>query len=197
MPAAQPQYAPQFELSGFRGAPDTLAAMVEAAQGNRGERSMVVRSVQEEIVARVAAKDYLGEILAIRNWAAEHIRYTNDPLHVELVKDPQRMCEEILHRGSGNIFAPQAVGIGDCDDIAVVIGTMCLQLGRVCEYVAVGFTEGGHYSHVFVRVKEPKSDTWIVCDPVAGTDEVSMLQRVKEMWFVSLDELPSPNGGQR
>ena len=190
MPFAQSQYQPPFQLSGFRGAPTTLEAMVAAAQGPRGEQSMLVRSVQEEVVSRVAAKDYLGEILAIRNWATEHVRYTNDPLHVELVKDPQRMCEEILSRGKGNIFDPRAVAVGDCDDIAVLIGTMCLQIGRVCEYVAVGFGEKGHYSHVFVRVKEPKSDTWIVCDPVAGTDEVAMLSRVKHHWFVSLDEPP-------
>jgi hypothetical protein len=44
--------------------------------------------------------------------------------------------------------------------------------------VTVGFGAPGKYSHVFCRVREPKSGTWIVCDPVAGTDEAKMLRKV-------------------
>ncbi len=58
------------------------------------------------------------------------------------------------------------------------MGALCRQLGRDVEIVIVGFGAPGHYSHVFVRVKEPKSGKWIVLDPVAGTDEASMLSRV-------------------
>lgn len=93
------------QLSGFTGAPDTLRAMVEAAQGLRGEKSMVVRNLVDEIVKDIHPKDYAGEIVAIRNWAATYLRYTNDPLHVELIKDPQRLVEEFYQRG---------VAIADC-----------------------------------------------------------------------------------
>lgn len=170
---------PPTQVAGFNGAPDTVRAMVRLAHGPRGEQSMMVRSVTERITAGLQPKDYLGEIVAIRNWVAERVRYMNDPLHVELVKDPQRLTEEVLSWGSAT---------ADCDEIACLIGTMCLQLGRVAEFVIVGFGQRGHYSHVFCRVLEPKSGKWIVCDPVAGTGEREMLQRVTTYETWSLDE---------
>lgn len=172
---------PPHHLSGFHGHPDTLREMVRAAQGPRGEQSLLVRRMTEEIVRRVQPKDYLGEILAIRYWVTEFVRYTNDPLHVELVRDPQALIEEIIRHG---------VVTADCDEIAELIATMCLQLGRVAEFVVVGFGDAGVYSHVFARVKEPRSAQWIVTDPVAGTDERGMLDRVTTFYTVSLDEPP-------
>jgi len=140
---------------------------------------MLVKSVAEHIVQKVQPKDYLGEILAVRYWVTEHVRYLNDPLHVEVVKDPQRIVEEIDARGQA---------AEDCDGIALLIGCLCLLIGRVCEFVVVGFGEPGSYSHVFVRVKEPRSGKWIVCDPVAGSDERGMLDRVTTFYTKSLDE---------
>jgi len=172
-------YKPPSTLAGFHGHPDTLRAMAKAVHGERGEQSVFVRSVVEEVVLGLQPKDYLGEILAIRYWVTEHVRYVNDSLHVEIVKDPQRLVEEVLARGQAS---------GDCDDLASLIATMCLQVGRVVEFVVVGFGEPGHYSHVFVRVKEPRSGQWIVCDPVAGSDERGMLDRVTTFYTKSLDE---------
>jgi len=176
-------------LSGFTGSPDTLREMVEAAQGDRGERSMVVRGMLDEIVAQLQPKDYAGEVVAVRNWVAEYIRYSNDPLHVELVKSPQTLIEEVIERG---------VGVGDCDDIACTIATLCLQLGRVCQFIPCGFGEAGHYSHVFTRVQEPRTGRFIVCDPVAGTDERQMCDRITTYQIWSLDEPPDhgPIGGR-
>lgn len=101
LPSAQPPTT----YSGFTGAPDTLAAMVRAAQGPRGERSMLVRTMLERLTDQMQPKDYAGEIVAVRNFVTTHVRYQNDPLHVELVKDPQRLCEEIVERG---------IATGDC-----------------------------------------------------------------------------------
>lgn len=173
---------PPHQIRGFHGPPDTLAEMVKAAQGDRGERSVLVRSVTEEVVGQLWPKDYLGEILAINAWVSEHIVYLNDPLHVEFVKDPQRLCEEVLARGYAR---------GDCDDIAVLIATMGMQVGRDAELVVVGFGEPGQYSHVFARLLDPRSGQWIVCDPVAGTTVASMLKRVTTYQIWSCDELPS------
>lgn len=181
MPALSQVNVPPYMLSGFTGAPDTLRAMVQAVQGLRGEQSMLVRSVAEHIVRRVQPKDYLGEILAIRYWVTENVRYVNDPLHVEMVKDPERLIEEIRDHG---------IGIGDCDDLCAIIGCMALQVGRVAEAVVVGFGAPGEFAHVFCRVQEPRSGQWIVCDPVAGTDERGMLESVTDHFTVSFDEYP-------
>lgn len=170
------------QLSGFTGAPDTLRAMIEAAQGLRGEKSMVVRYLVDQVVRNIHPKDYAGEIVAIRNWAATFLRYTNDPLHVELVKDPERLVEE---------FYQHQLAVADCDEIATWIATAALQVGRHSQFVAVGFGESGTYTHVFARVLEPRTNNWIVCDPVAGTAEREMLSRVRTYQIWSLDELPT------
>lgn len=171
-----------YTLSGFAGAEDTLSSMVEAAQGRMGEQSMLVRGLVDDIVSGVQPKDYLGEILAVRFWVAEHIRYVNDPVHVEMVKSPQTLVEEYLKRG---------VATGDCDDIGCTMGTFHLVLGRDAQLCAVGFGAPGHYSHVFERCLEPRTNQWIVCDPVAGTRERTMLRGITTYQIWSLDELPN------
>jgi len=153
--------------------------MREHAWGAHGEHSIVVRQMVEEIVRGLWPKDYMSEILAVRNFCTSHLRYVNDPLHIEMVKTPERLVTEIRSWG---------VAAADCDEIAQLIATMALQLGREAEYVVAGFGAPGDYSHVFTRVKEPKSGTWIVCDPVAGTDERTMLNRVTTYEIWSLDE---------
>ena len=153
----------------FNGARDTVEEMIKAAVGPRGEQSAVVHSVKCSIVRELEPKDYLSEILAVRYFAAERIRYSNDALGVEQVQDPQRICEQILDYGKA---------VGDCDDIACWTVATLRQLGREAQFVIVGFGVAGNYSHVFGRAKEPKSGKWIVCDPVAGPNESSMLRRV-------------------
>lgn len=171
--------SPPTKLGPFHGPDDTLRLMVESALGPRGEQSSMVRSMKDHVVRQVQPKDYLGEILAVRYFAHEKIRYSNDALGVEQVQDPQRICEEIVKHGKA---------IGDCDDSSCFIGAMCRQLGRECEFVVVGFGRPGNYTHVFTRVREPKSSKWIVCDPVAGTDEANMLRKVSTWKSVKVDK---------
>lgn len=167
MPLAQ---SPPHTIRPYRGPLDTIDTMLQQVRGPRGEQSVYLRTMTEEVVKGLTDKDYLGEILAIRNWVAEHCRFLNDPISVEYVKDPQRIAEEIQARGRTGV---------DCDEIASLIAAMCAQVGRQSQFVVVGFGRPGHYTHVFTRVKEPKSGDWIVCDPVAGTNEYRMLKRVK------------------
>ncbi len=160
---------PPVTIAPFRGPRTTIEQMVRDLNGPRGERSVRVRAFTESIVRGLQPKDYLSEILAIRHAVATRVRYLNDPISTEWVKDPERLVEEIEAHGTT---------LADCDEIALLIATMLAQVGREVEFVTVGFGLPGSYTHVFVRVKEPKSGQWIVCDPVAGTTEESMLGRV-------------------
>lgn len=167
MPALQA--APPTTYAPFRGPETTIIEMRRAILGSRGERSVRVRTVVEMVTRALQPKDYLSEIIAIRNFVAESVRYMNDPASIEWVKDPERLIEEWEATGRAT---------GDCDDKATLLATMLRQLGREVEIVTVGFGLPGSYSHVFPRVKEPKSGQWIVTDTVAGTREATMLRSV-------------------
>jgi len=168
------------QLSKFEGSVTTLTHMVEVAQGLRGEKSPMVRKFAEHVIGQITPKDYLSEILAVNNWVTKKVFYVNDPLHVEYLKDPQRLLEEIQIKSYTR---------GDCDDIACLIATMCLTIGRKADFVVVGFSPDT-FSHVFCRVWEPKSGKPIVCDPVAGDQIGKMLRRVKNYQIWSCDESP-------
>jgi hypothetical protein len=177
---------PASQIGPFSGARDTLKLMSEQALGDRGERSMLVRHFTTWVVRDVWPKDYLGEILAIRNVLVQQspwrpgvplFRYTNDARHVEVVKDPQRQIEEILEHGTTQV---------DCDELACIASVMALQVGREVEYVALGFAPD-QLTHVGVRVKEPKSSRWIWLDGVAGPREKEAAARAQELLVWNLD----------
>jgi len=172
-------------MQSFRGSPDTLQRMREQTWGPRGEQSQTVRFLTEQVTSGLRPKDYLGEILAIRNFALARVRYVNDPLHIERIKDPERMAWEIATLGSTS---------ADCDEIAQLIGTMGLQIGRNADFVVVGFGGPGDFSHVFARLQEPKTGQWIICDPVAGSDEGGMARRIQTHQIWPLDEHAGPPG---
>jgi len=177
---------PNATVRPFKGPEDTLDLMAKHALGPRGEQSMLVRAFTDEVVRNVWPKDYLGEILAIRNvfvqpspWkkGVALFRYTNDPRHVEMVKDPERIVTEIQEHGTCLL---------DCDDSAMMAATMAMQVGREVELVALGFAPG-QLSHVGVRVREPKSSRWIWLDGVAGPREAEAAGRAKELLMRSLN----------
>lgn len=168
----------------FSGARDTLRKMHEHVLGDSGEPSVKVREFTEWVIAGVEPKDYLGEIVAIRNVFLQDspftgtalFRYTNDPRHIEWVKTPERIVREIEQKGSALI---------DCDEATSLAATMALQIGRVAQFVALGFN--GQLTHVALRVQEPKSGRWIWMDSVAGPRERHAAESAKQRLIWSLD----------
>jgi hypothetical protein len=188
-PAARPAFlgtVPQAKYRGYKGPKDTLEMMASHALGKYGERSIIVRRFTEWIVGQIAPKGYLDEILAIRNCFVQPsptkpwvplMRYTNDPLHVEFIRTPERCVRDIMEQGFCTI---------DCDESSCLAATMALQVGRVAEFVAMGFAPNV-LSHVAVRVKEPKTGRWIILDGVAGPREKEAAGKAQEILFKSLD----------
>jgi len=177
---------PVAKVTPFEGPRATLEMMAAHVLGARGEQDMVVRSFTTFIVRQVAPKDYLGEILAVRNafvqpspWlpGVPLFRYLNDPRHVETVMDPRRLVDEIIAHGTT---------LCDCDDSAMMAATMLCQLGRNCQLVALGFKPDS-LSHVGVRAQEPKSNRWIWMDGVAGPREAEAANKAVELMVLSLD----------
>jgi len=80
-----------------------------------GTADIAVRAVAEQIVRKVEARNYLGEIRAIHNWAKGHIRYTGDPYGAELIKSPRRMLIE---------YAKNKTILADCDESSLLAASL-------------------------------------------------------------------------
>lgn len=155
----------------------TIQKMYELIQGPRGEQSLKVRLTVEEIIRGVRPRDRLSQLGAIYNWFNRRYHFVNDPIQVELVKDAERIIEEIESRG---------IAVGDCDDASIFLATTPRVLGIPTQLVRTGFKDTppgrleGPYTHVLVVAR----DQWrrpIVLDPVAGTRSREMLGRVKQV----------------
>jgi hypothetical protein len=162
----------------YRGTDHTVAKMAQLVKGPRGEQSAKVRRHTEQIVGNVRPKDYPSEYIAICRWWGNAGRYARDPLHVEMLRDPERMIDDAL---AGKL-------VMDCDEVATAIGCGCLVMGGRIQFVTVGFEpprrgQPKNHSHVFVRAQDPKTKQWWVLDPVAGRKTASMLKRVKQATF--------------
>ncbi len=159
----------------YRGTDHTVRRMRELARGPRGERSILVRRHAEQIISNVRPKDYCSEVIAVAKWWTTAGRYTRDPVHVELLKDPQRLVED----------AQQGRLVADCDDITIAIIASCLCIGAECEILTVGFKPQRwgapkEHTHVLARAQDPRTKIWWILDPVAGRRTDQMLRRVKQ-----------------
>jgi transglutaminase-like putative cysteine protease len=154
---------------------DTVERMEELASGPRGEQSLRLRMTVEDIVRHVKPKDRLSQAAAIYDWFRRRWSYINDPDEVELVKDPERILEEIATKGRA---------LGDCDDASTFLAAACRTIGVPAEFVRVGFRKPGlsgpgKLSHVFTVVRDQYNRP-VVIDPVAASRTPRMLRQASQ-----------------
>ncbi len=157
----------------YRGAPQTVSVIQDSAL--KSQDHIQVRQLTESVCEGVRSKDYLSEILAINNFVWASTRYMRDPRTVELVYAPYLVVAAISKGRTPSL---------DCDDLAAVIAAMLLSAGCETRVVTVAFVDQFYngqrqFSHVFAQGREPRTGTWVTCDPVAGKNTRSMLRRVK------------------
>lgn len=78
----------------YRGTDHTVKAMIDLARGDRGERSIKVRRHAEQIITGIRPKDYASEAIAVCRWWGNAGRYTRDPVHIEMLRDPERLIDD-------------------------------------------------------------------------------------------------------
>lgn len=141
-----PPQAPQSRLEGIpegaAGIRATLDAMVRLTRQYR--TNLTVRRLAEQIIAGIPPKQYWLEVEAVLEWVRHSIRYTQDVYDVEMLRDPESLINEPF---------------GDCDDMALLAGTLLVSLGHPVRYVAVATNDMGEYNHVYVETKV--ADKWI------------------------------------
>jgi len=129
---------------GDAGTEATLRAMRRMI--DKGTASPHVIRIARDIVRPVAARDTDAEAQAILSWVQRHLRYTHDPVGVEVVADADYMAREYERTGSI---------VEDCDGAVVMIGSLLKAVGIEAEPVVVSPDEGA-YSHVLIRYKSPR-----------------------------------------
>lgn len=181
----------------YRGTPQTVVKMFEAADGDRGQRSFRLRERVEKVIRYLRPKDYWSEVLAVYYWACgPQFRYTRDPRKVELIKDPTRMLWEIDNYGATLV---------DCDEFTTFLRAALGTIGAKTRVVTVGFKPRGNkkpnprlfedpvfnlissphprlpgpFTHVFAQALKP-GNIWVTVDPVAGPRTSNMHRRVKQ-----------------
>jgi transglutaminase-like putative cysteine protease len=157
-----------------------------------------LRLLAEDIVGRLGSKDYLSEILAIYYWVCANTRYANDPRTVELVRSPTELLarlrtnvsqlRDVYARGMHGRWRPSL----DCDDLTCLLAALFLIVGREVRILTVAFRHAffagqRQYQHVYLQVREPRTNHWIVLDPVAADTTPQMLGRIKavKIWAVA------------
>ncbi len=156
----------------YRGAEQTVALIKRGALA--AEKDFAVRQLAERVCSGLRGKDYASEAVALTNFVESCGRYMRDPKHIEMVKSPSFVARQLMQGERPNL---------DCDDQVVLLTSLLLVCGFQVRIVIVAFRHMFHnkrrqYSHVLCEALEPKTGTWIVCDPVAGKQTAQMLRRV-------------------
>ena len=108
--------------------------------------------------------DSIGIIAALRAWSAQVVRFTRDPVDVELLHSPGWMLGELSLRG---------VIAVDCDDAAVLVAAVAGSVGVRCRFVAGALGRKLPYSHVWAECENGHS--WELVDPTAPVQGIGSL----------------------
>jgi transglutaminase-like putative cysteine protease len=121
-----------------------------------GARDPYVRATAIEIIKRkrIPANDHLGEMKALFEAVRDGIRYTRDPINIELLQTPRQTLKD---------------RVGDCDDKSTLLASMLTSIGHpaALQYRVIGTKPGAGYSHVYVVAKLNGKE--IAMDPTPTT----------------------------
>ncbi len=123
---------------GPQGTRVTLRLMAGAIR--RGRTVDAVRRLALGVVASVPSKNYGAELARIRSWVREHVRYTRDVRDVETLQTPE---------------ATLRIRQGDCDDHAILLGSLLESIGFRTRLVAIG-RQQGQFGHVYLEAQVPR-----------------------------------------
>lgn len=111
-----------------------------------GVKDPLIRETAIGIVRGLPGKDYLGEIFRIYNWVKQNVRFTRDPVSLELLQSAARSL-----KGK----------VGDCDDYTVLLSALLQSLGHATRIKTIA-TRASEYHHVYPEVRV--GEQWIPLD---------------------------------
>jgi hypothetical protein len=143
----------------------------------KGKRVFEIRALIGQIISSCPSKDYYCYAQRLYEHCRDQIKYTFDPVGVELVESPERILLESR--------------IADCDSIVTVLATLYEAIGLPARFVTVRADpqRPDDYSHVFLEVNLPRHG-WVAADPTMPDKQFGWAPDVKfprKNWPASLD----------
>lgn len=126
-----------------------------------------LRNHAAALATMAAPKDYLGQLKALFDDVTSHWRYVRDPIAADTltISGPQIMKYTLGFNGG----IGRGYGAGDCDDIAIGLGSMAAAIGFPVRIVTSS-DDGKNWNHVFVQAHIPGGG-WFTLDPVLWPQE--------------------------
>jgi transglutaminase-like putative cysteine protease len=137
--------------SGPNGTAQTLKVMKRLAI--EGAKDPGVIQVASSLVKNLDQYDRVGEVRALHGFVRDSIRYTNDPIDLELVRTPRAILE---------------MGVGDCDDKSILLSSLLRCIGRPARFVAICLSKNDGFSHVYVET--PLGQRWIALETIRDVE---------------------------
>ncbi len=119
---------------------------------NVGKRLPEVREIAAKVLRGVPPREWKKEATALFEWTRKNIRYTLDPHGVELFQSTARSVQ---------------VGIGDCDDQAITLGSLLQGVGVPIRLRVIGLKGSDKFQHIYVLAGLPPDNPreWFPLDP--------------------------------
>lgn len=131
---------------GDGGTVDDLAVMVELVNKSL-TNPLVVQTARALAVNAAPARAQAVQAAAIRSWLARYFRFVEDPVGLELLRDPENLLREYV--------ATNRI-IGDCDEAAILGAALGKAVGIGAFFTVLAFdpVDGGSgmFSHVFASL---------------------------------------------
>lgn len=130
------------EINEGRKEPDVRRIIAATLRGRKGGAG----------VWKVPPRAWRQEVNALYGTVIDNVRYTLDPHDLELFQSPSRTVQ---------------MGIGDCDDMVILLGALLRGAGYPCRIKVIGMAGSNEFSHVYLLAGLPPSQPtrWIALDP--------------------------------
>jgi len=111
-----------------------------------------LRRLVARLIKKCKDKDFPCYIEKIVSFVKSKVHYVDDPQKLEILQSPEKTLE---------------IGIGDCDDQAILTGALLRIAGFPVRIVLGDPNKDGRFEHVYLKVMLPNK-TWLTVDPTAS-----------------------------
>lgn len=113
---------------------------------NRSAWSGFVVAAASAIAASVPNRDKMGQLLALDRFMRDCVHFRGDPVGLEMLRSPSTLLAEIA-------VSPHGRTSGDCDEVAMLFGSIVRALGMRPLLVIVARTADRPFHHVHPAVE--------------------------------------------